>query len=68
MVSVSGTDELELGAPQLLFEGPFRNPGGHSYDIDPNGDRFLMLLSKHQEVRTTQIPLLVNVFELFEGR
>ncbi|NIV46310.1 MAG: hypothetical protein GWN46_05655, partial [Gammaproteobacteria bacterium] len=60
--------ELQLGAPDLLFEGPFRNPGGHSYDVDPNGDRFLMLLSKNQETTTTRIPMILNAFELLRGR
>ena len=66
VVSVTATDTLELDAPELLFRGSFRNPGGHSYDIHPDGQRFLMLQSKHEETSVTQISLAVNAFALLE--
>ena len=59
-VSISGDTELKLGAPRLLFKGSFQNPYGHSYDIDPQSDRFLMLQSKHTEIRITQLNLVLT--------
>jgi hypothetical protein len=43
-VPVSTTPTFSAGTPHLLFEGPFRTDGpSRSYDVTPDGQRFLMV-------------------------
>ena len=43
-VSIDEGTRLTLGAPMLLFEGPYVfSPNYTSYDIHPDGNRFLMI-------------------------
>jgi hypothetical protein len=57
-------DELELGMPQLLFDGPFFQCSefGRSYDMSPDGERFLMVKDQRPELTATQINVVVNWF------
>ena len=61
---VSITTEPDFGAenPQLLFELNYINLPGHSYDIAPDGQRFLFVTAKEQPA-TTQLMLVHNWFE-----
>ncbi|MGH9811936.1 MAG: protein kinase domain-containing protein [Candidatus Acidiferrales bacterium] len=62
-VAVSPGPALQVGAPQLLFEGPFNrggiNPGYAEYDVSPDGQRFLMIRSE-QEGGATQMTVVLN--------
>jgi serine/threonine-protein kinase len=45
-VSVEAGPDLELGRPEVLFQGPFFGaviPYGRAYDVSPDGRRFLMV-------------------------
>ena len=58
MMAVSVTTEptFDVGEPRLLFEAPFfvgTDPA--HYDVSPDGERFMMLVS------TTSAPSQINV-------
>ncbi len=63
-VPVSWNPELTVGKPQMLFQDQFYSYGGNvpSYDVTPDGQRFVML----QDVGVpafTQINVVLNWFE-----
>ena len=45
-VSIASAPELEVGEPQVLFEGVYRTNayGNPSYDVAPDAQSFLMIL------------------------
>ena len=69
MMAVAIETELELsvGTPRLLFEGRFLpvlsgDEPGSSYDISPDGKRFLMI-QREQDLVPTEIIVVLNWFE-----
>jgi len=66
-VAIETEPELSVGTPRLLFEGRFLpvlsgdDPGG-SYDISPDGQRFLMI-QREEDVVPTEIIVVLNWFE-----
>jgi serine/threonine protein kinase/Tol biopolymer transport system component len=61
-VSVTQGATFTAGRPQTLFAGPFPNVPGYSYDVSPDGSRFLMA----REATTgnpTQIRVVLNWFD-----
>jgi serine/threonine-protein kinase len=42
-VPVQLEPEFTFGDPELIIEGPYLNVGGRSYDLHPDGERFLMI-------------------------
>jgi len=63
--SITTEPELEIGRPQLLFRGNYLNVPGPSYDVSPDGERFLLLEPPHQEP-PTELHLIVNWFDELE--
>jgi serine/threonine-protein kinase len=63
-MSVAVTLEPQFTAekPRLLFEGPYVNIGGRSYDVTPDGQRFL-LLEPLQREPVTHLNVVLNWFE-----
>ena len=62
-----GAAELNPGAPEFLFEGPYREVGGVSYDVTPDGRRFLVL--KEEAVPIPEgIQIVTNWFEELKAR
>jgi hypothetical protein len=63
---------LRVGAPQRLFETTARFPsvpGGRSWDVDPSGERFLMIRAPEAAgQQTARIDVVVNWFEELESR
>jgi Tol biopolymer transport system component len=59
-VNLSG--EFTSSPPRLLFEGPYVNIGGISYDVTPDGQRFLLLEATPQEP-VTHLNVVLNWFE-----
>jgi hypothetical protein len=59
-VQVRTEPSLEIGRPQLLFEGPYllSSSRAANYDVDPDSRRFLML--KRTESRVSS-PMLINI-------
>ena len=60
--------EFNVGTPVPLFRGPYQNPGGMPYGIEPSGERFLMLQSVSGESRRDQINIVLNWFEELKER
>ena len=63
-VAVADGPAFEPGPAEVLFEGPFErgvyaNP---SYDISPDGSRFIMIRS-NRDLRRTQLTVALNWFE-----
>ena len=51
-------------ATQLLFEGPYVDVGGFSFDVAPDGRRFLLLEPAEQDAApVTHLNVVLNWFE-----
>ncbi len=66
-VAIKTEPELSVGTPRLLFEGRFLpvlsgDEPGSSYDISPDGKRFLMI-QREQDLVPTEIIVILNWFE-----
>jgi class 3 adenylate cyclase/Tol biopolymer transport system component len=55
------------GIPTLLFHGPYINVRGYSYDIHPDGNRFLLIKPISQIRTSTRIKVVKNWFEEVKG-
>lgn len=57
-----------LGKPRLLFEGPFAEglPYGRTYDLAPDGERFLLIRENEPPLPPTQYNVILNWFEELE--
>ena len=60
--SIRTEPELEQQPPPLLFSGSYLNVFGLSYDVTPDGTRFLVLKQPEQRP-ATQIHVVANWFE-----
>ena len=63
VVSISTESEFKAGTPQLLFEGPYLNVSGMSYDIAPDGQRLLVLKSQYDDSQVRELHVVANWFE-----
>jgi hypothetical protein len=63
---VSGA-AFSAGRPQKLFEGPFPNIPGYSYDVTGDGQRFLMAREAIPG-RSREIRIVLNWFEDLKQR
>ena len=61
-VAVSLKPEFAAGIPRPLFEGPYVNVGGVSYDVTADGQRFLLLKPAEQSP-VTHLNVVLNWFE-----
>ena len=64
-VAIETEPELSVGTPRTLFEGRFLAVGdqaGSTYDISPDGQRFLMI-KREQDLAPTEIVVILNWFE-----
>ncbi len=63
-VSVQTTPSVELGTPQLLFEVPnMGHSRNGSFDVHPDGERFVVVRNVGTDSSTTQINVVLNWFE-----
>jgi eukaryotic-like serine/threonine-protein kinase len=64
-VDITSQPNFSAGKPRMLFEGPYLSLQTTipSYDVSPDGQRFLMLKSSEQAQSTTQINVVQNWFE-----
>jgi serine/threonine-protein kinase len=62
VVSISTTPEFTAGTPQVLFEGPYNNVPGISYDVAPDG-RFLVLQPAYDDSEVRELHVVTNWFE-----
>ena len=66
--SFSDDPSLELGSPNVLFEGPYINIPGYSWDISPDGDRFLLVENPAQNEPLTKLVVITNFFDEIQRR
>jgi len=45
-----------------MFEGPFLNVPGRSYDVAPDGKHFVMIEENQKQPPTTQLNVVLNWF------
>ena len=63
VVSILTETEFAAGTPQLLFEGPYNNVPGLSYDVAPDGQRFLVLQPEYDDSEIRELHVVLNWFE-----
>ena len=64
VVTVDLQPVFKAETPRLLFEGPYVQVGGASYDVTPDGRRFLLLEPAQQEAApVTHLNVVLNWFE-----
>ncbi len=66
-VEITTDPEFSAGTPELVFEGGFANVPGSSYDVSPDGRRFLVL-AEAEPATYTSIRVLLNWFEELKER
>ena len=59
-----GESVMETDPPRVLFDGPYFqcSEWGRSYDLAPDGSRFLMVYDRRPDLAATQINVVVNWF------
>ena len=62
VVPISTASGFVADKPRVLFEGPYITVSGFSWDIHPDGKRFLVLKEQEQK-NPRQLRLVVNWFE-----
>ncbi len=62
-VAVQTQPEFRAEAPKVMFEGPFLNVPGVSYDVMPDGQHFIMIEENQKQAPTTQLNVVLNWFE-----
>ena len=63
VVSITTEPEFKAGTPQVVFEGPYINVSGLSYDVAPDGQRFLVLQSQYDDSQIRELQVVTNWFE-----
>jgi Tol biopolymer transport system component len=63
VVSISTEPEFVAGTPQVLFEGPYGQVSGLSYDVAPDGRRFLVLQPQYDDSQVRELHVVTNWFE-----
>jgi hypothetical protein len=62
-VPVSTETQFRAGTPRVVFETDFLNCHGISYDVSPDGQRFLVLKPVVAGEPITELQVVVNWFE-----
>jgi len=62
-VSISTEPEFKPGTPQVVFEGSYLNVAGLSYDVAPDGQRFLVLPPQCDDSQIRELHVVTNWFE-----
>ncbi len=67
IVEYTADEAFNAGTPKWLFEGPYVGPRGKNfsnYDISPDGENILMLMTLEQDMSlTTRVNVVLNWFE-----
>ena len=56
----ASSNQLAWGKPEVVFEGNFINAPGHSYDISPNGKRFLVVKEVYEQGNSLELRIITN--------
>ena len=62
-MSISTEPEFVPGTPQVLFQGPYGQVSGLSYDVAPDGQRFLVLRPQYDDSQVRELHVVTNWFE-----
>jgi serine/threonine-protein kinase len=62
VVDVTLGPEFRAGTPRVLFEGSYVNVPGWSYDVSPDGKRFLVIEGVEQKKALTELVVITNWF------
>ena len=62
-VLISTDPDFAAGVPRMLFKGPSLNVPGRSYDVSPDGQRFMVLQPEHDDSAVRQIHVVLNWLE-----
>lgn len=62
-VAIQTQPDFHADAPKVMFEGPYLNVPGVSYDVAPDGQHFLMIEENQKQAPTTQLNVVLNWFE-----
>jgi len=60
---VTREPEFRCGPPRLLFEGPYINVAGYSWDISADGRRFLVIEGPEQNEALTELVVLTDFLD-----
>ena len=63
VVSISTEPEFAAGTPKVVFEGPYINVAGLSYDVARDGRRFLVLQPEYDDSQVRELHVVTNWFE-----
>ncbi len=65
VVEVTTQPNFAPGSPKALFEGQFLTigDGNTSYDVAPDGQRFVMIKQSAEQQQAAQINVVLNWFE-----
>jgi serine/threonine-protein kinase len=67
-VAVRMQPEFHAEAPRLMFEVPYLNIADVSYDVAPDGQRFIMLEESFKQPPITHLNVVLNWFEELKQR
>lgn len=67
-VAVQTQPDFSAETPKFMFEGPYLNVPGVSYDVAPDGQRFMMLEESLKQPPTTHLNVVLNWFEELKQR
>ena len=67
-VAVQTQGEFRAETPKVMFEGPYLNVPGVSYDVMPDGQHFIMIEENQKSAATTQLNVVFNWFEELKRR
>ena len=68
VASVQTKARFTAEAPRVMFEGDFLNVGGPSFDVAPDGRRFVMIKVSGQDSAPKQLNVVLNWFEELRRR
>jgi serine/threonine-protein kinase len=63
VASISTEPEFKAGKPQVIFEGPYINVGGLSYNVSTDSERFLVLKPQYDDSQVRELQVISNWFE-----
>ncbi len=65
VVEVTTQPNFSAGSPKALFEGQFftGGDGNTSYDVAPDGQRFVMIKASEEQQESASINVILNWFE-----
>ena len=67
-VAVKTQPDFSAETPKFMFEGSYLNVPGVSYDVAPDGQRFMMLEESAKQPPTTRLNVVLNWFEELKRR